>query len=145
MTRTLALAILAAVLTLPLPGCTQNITDTDVEGNALTLTQLRKLTADDKGKTLLIDARTPSEYAAGHLPGAVNLSVAQVSGAEGATDPRLLKYKTLIVYGQDPSSITAKSLGKRLIATGYKDVRFYPDGFAGWKAAGLPADASPIR
>jgi rhodanese-related sulfurtransferase len=136
--------LLAALLALS--ACTQNITDTDVDNNALTLTQLRKITtAEDNGKTLLIDARTPAEYAAGHIPHAANISVAQVSGIDGNTDPRLLKYKTLVVYGNDPASIPAKSLGKRLIATGYKDVRFYPDGFAGWQGAGLPVDKSPAR
>lgn len=128
-----ALLILALLI---LPACSQNITDTNVEETSLTYSQLRKLSDDPKGKTLLIDARTPSEFAAGHIPGAVNISVAQVSGVEGATDARLLKFATLIVYGNNPASITAKSLGKRLIATGYKDVRYYPDGFDGWKASG---------
>ncbi|HYD02512.1 MAG TPA: rhodanese-like domain-containing protein [Phycisphaerales bacterium] len=140
----LHLAILATVLLFT--ACTQNISDTDVDNAALTLSQLRKVTAaDTKGTTLLIDARTPGEYSAGHIPGAANLSVAQVSGVEGATDPRLLRYKTLIVYGNDPASITAKSLGKRLIATGYKDVRFFPEGFAGWQSAGLPIEKPPAR
>jgi len=131
MKRTLLILALVS-----LPACTQNITDTNVEETSLTYPQLRKLADDPKSKTLLIDSRTPSEFAAGHIPGAVNISVAQVSGVEGATDARLLKFATLIVYGNNPASITAKSLGKRLIATGYKDVRFYPDGFEGWKASG---------
>ncbi|HZW06213.1 MAG TPA: rhodanese-like domain-containing protein [Phycisphaerales bacterium] len=138
-----SLALLATVL---LTACSQSISDTDVDNTALTLSQLRKITAaDTKQGTLLIDARTPAEFSAGHIPGAANISVAQVSGVEGATDPRLLRYKTLIVYGNDPGSITAKSLGKRLIATGYKDVRFFPEGFSGWQSAGLPIEKSPAR
>ncbi|MDP1663055.1 MAG: rhodanese-like domain-containing protein [Phycisphaerales bacterium] len=136
------LLILALLI---LPACSQNITDSSVEETSLTFSQLRKLTENDKdkAKTLLIDARTPIEFAAGHIPGAVNISVAQVSGVEGATDARLLKFATLIVYGSNPSSITAKSLGKRLISTGYKDVRYYPDGFDGWKASGGRIEATP--
>jgi rhodanese-related sulfurtransferase len=123
-----------------LAACSQNINDTDVEKEALTATQIRSIVSTRADKTLLIDSRTPTDYAAGHIPGAVNVSVAQVSGIEGDLDPRFAKFNTLIVYGNDPGSIPAKALGKRLIATGYKGVRFYPEGFVGWQKEGLPVE-----
>lgn len=122
-------------------GCTPDINDTDVEKEALTLGQVQKMTADT-GSTLLIDARTPQDYAAGHIPGAVNLSVAQVSGIDGDIDPRIAKFGKLIVYGNDPGSVSAMALGKRLISSGYKGVRYYPEGMMGWKAAGLPVETN---
>ncbi|MBY0308844.1 MAG: rhodanese-like domain-containing protein [Phycisphaerales bacterium] len=128
-----------------LAACTPNINDTDVEKEALTASQVRALVADKPDKTLLIDSRTPADYAAGHIPGAVNITVAQVSGLEGDLDPRISRYSTLIVYGADPGSIPAKALGKRLIATGYKGVRFFPDGYAGWLAAGLPSETGTLH
>jgi rhodanese-related sulfurtransferase len=131
------LFVLAA---LSLAACTPNINDTDVEKESLTATQVRSILSTRGDKTILIDARAASEYTAGHIPGAVNMTVASVSGVEGDVDARLSKYSTLIVYGNDPASIPAKALGKRLIATGYKGVRFYPDGFAGWQKEGLPVE-----
>lgn len=131
------LLLTAALL---LTACTPNINDTDVEKEALTATQIRSIVSTRADKTLLIDARTPADYAAGHIPGAANISVAQISGVEGDLDPRFAKYNTLIVYGNDPGSIPAKALGKRLIATGYKGVRFYPEGFEGWQREGLPVE-----
>ncbi|MFT3685782.1 MAG: rhodanese-like domain-containing protein [Phycisphaerales bacterium] len=121
-------------------ACTPNINDTDVEKESLTAAQVRSIMSTRGDRTLLIDARAANEYAAGHIPGAVNVTVANVSGVEGDLDPRFSKYNTLIVYGNDPASIPAKALGKRMIATGYKGVRFYPDGFSGWQKEGLPVE-----
>lgn len=130
-------ALLAALL---LSACTTNINDTDVEKEALSLSQVQKMTAANDTSTLLIDARTPQDYNAGHIPGAVNVTVAQISGVDGDIDPRIARYSKLIVYGNDPGSIPAMALGKRLIASGYKGVRYYPEGMMGWKAAGLPIE-----
>lgn len=140
--RNTFLCCLVAALSLLATGCTQTINDTDVENEILTLTEVRKLTSTKPDKTLLIDARTPADYAAGHIPGAANVLLAQVSGMEGDIDPRLSRYSTLIVYGKDPGSVTAMALGKRLITSGYKGVRYYPEGIMGWQAAGLPVEKS---
>jgi len=40
--------------------------------------QLHSLT-DHNGKVLVLDVRTPQEYAAGHVPGAVNVPINQLS------------------------------------------------------------------
>ena len=79
---TLIIAIACALI----GGCTKNINDTDVENEALTLTEVRKLTSDKAGSTLLIDARTPQDYAAGHIPGAVNLPLPELRERLGELD-----------------------------------------------------------
>lgn len=148
MNRTLLALTLALLAPLTFGGgCTQNINDTNVEDESVTLTQLQEYIKSDKKTTLLIDSRMASLYNAGHIPGAVNMSVTQINpggaGGEKATDPRLAKYDALIVYGANPGSINSMALAKRLLEAGYKDVRYYPDGFDGWKAAGMPVEATP--
>ena len=69
-------------------------------------------------KAILLDVREPSEYNAGHIPGAVNIPVGQVSSRAGE-----LKDKNAPVYVYCLSGGRAGSAVSALKTLGFKDVR----------------------
>ena len=82
----------------------------------------------------LVDVRTPEEYAAGHLPGALNidwLADGFIDAAKATLDPA----KPVMLYcrtGKRSASASAK-----LAAAGFQ-VRNLLGGYVGWTEAGLP-------
>ena len=90
---------------------------------------------------VLIDVREPAEYAAGHLPGAVNLPrgvlefqirahPAIAGRTTGSSALPLLLY--CLTGGR--SALAADSLGQ----LGFEDVRSLAGGLQAWRNAGLP-------
>ncbi len=73
--------------------------------------------ADIQSGGQLIDVRTPSEYAAGHIKGAINLSLQDM---QAGSLPKVAKTQTVYVYCRSGSrSGTATSLLKN---AGYQNV-----------------------
>lgn len=67
---------------------------------------------------LILDVRTPEEYAAGHLPGAVNIPkgelAARVAELEGARDGDIVVYCRSGVRAADAIEVLGKAGFKRL-------------------------------
>lgn len=127
-----------------LGGCESRMTDADIR--MISIEEVRRL-ADKAAEghpeaVLLIDARPASHFAQGRLPGAVNIPLQQID-PERDRDPRLQRYDNLVVYGEDPASATARALTKRLMATGYDDVRMFAGGMAEWRARRYPVETPP--
>ena len=83
----------------------------------------------------LVDVRTPEEYAAGHLPGAINIDVL----AEGFMDQAratLDSARPVMVYCRSGKRSTDAS--KSLSASGFQVCNLL-GGFNGWTDAGLPS------
>lgn len=86
----------------------------------------------------IIDVREPDEYAAGHLPGAVNIPRGmlefKVSGEADWQNPE----QAVLLY--------CKTSGRATLATcslqslGFTQVRSMAGGFDAWQAAGLPIE-----
>ena len=92
---------------------------------------------DAKAATI-IDAREPSEYAEGHIPGAVNLPYEQV-----ATDmERLEKFdaqgRPIIIYCGGGTCEVSMNLGFSLVSAGQKKVLVYMGGWPEWVSSGYP-------
>jgi len=118
----------------------------------------------NKGKGILVDARTPDWHAKGTIPGSVNIPYKDVSKKVGATDLTIeeafetfgveetddgwnfSKAKELVFWcngpwcGQSPTAI------KGLLALGYpaKKVKYYRGGMQLWKIFGLTV-APPMQ
>jgi rhodanese-related sulfurtransferase len=82
--------------------------------------------------TIILDARVPEQYEAGHLPRARNLPVGEV-------DPRLVAYASLLtmqtpilVYCGGADCGDALELAVKLRALGFEDLTLYPGGYAEW-------------
>ncbi|MBL8990319.1 MAG: hypothetical protein JNJ48_01930 [Phycisphaerae bacterium] len=140
----LGMLVLAVILPLTvLGGCESKTTDDSIE--PITLEALRAEMADSRApeRLLLLDARSPKDYAGGHLPTARNYAWERIGDTPQTMDPRLERFKFKVVYGNDRGSATARALTKRMIQAGYKNVRMYLGGLEEWTRAGLPVEKSP--
>jgi rhodanese-related sulfurtransferase len=88
------------------------------------------------GLVTVLDVRPPEEYASGHLPGAVNITMDALSGHL----KRLPKGREVIAYCRGPYCLLSVDAVALLRTKGYK-ARRLEDGFPEWKAAGMPVEA----
>ncbi|MFN7375639.1 MAG: rhodanese-like domain-containing protein [bacterium] len=121
-----------------LGACAGKISDADIEDDLATLKDVQRAVDEPSRGILLVDTRSRAEWEADRIPGSTNLTLTQITGREGERDPRLARFSGMIVYGQDPSSSTARAMTKKLITTGYSDVQFFPGGMFEWTNAKLP-------
>lgn len=87
-------------------------------------------------EAVLVDARSSSAYAEGHIPGAVLLPVDQAR--KDAHLSAAAKDATLIVYCNGFSCHDSMEVGKLLMKAGYSDVYVYEGGYPEWRDAGYP-------
>ena len=80
----------------------------------------------------LLDVRTPSEYAAGHIPGSINIDVFRDDFAE-QVDTLLDSKRPVAVYCK--SGRRSRNAAKTLTDKGYK-VYNLDNGITGWVSAG---------
>jgi phage shock protein E len=86
---------------------------------------------------LVIDVRTPAEYASGHVPGAVNIPFDQVAKRIAEVDaPNGVALYCMV----GPRARKGESA---LLAAGYESVFHLEGGLAAWQAAGLPVETTP--
>jgi thiosulfate/3-mercaptopyruvate sulfurtransferase len=107
---------------------------------------------------VVIDTRDPKTYAAGHLPGAVNIhdifTYLATSTPEGVAAMRtkfadifgaagLSGKETAVVYEQSMNTGFGQSCRGYVLLQylGYPKIKILHGGFAGWTAAGLPVTA----
>lgn len=138
--------VLASLLPLvALTGCETKTTDDSIE--PITMETLRKDLADGHlgDRLIILDARSPREFAAGRIPGAKNLSWERIGDTPRDQDPRVERYKDKVVYGADRGSASAKALTKRMLQAGYSNVRMYFGGLEEWTRAGYPVESGEPR
>ncbi|HUC42749.1 MAG TPA: rhodanese-like domain-containing protein [Candidatus Sulfotelmatobacter sp.] len=97
---------------------------------------------DAKAATI-VDAREATDYAEGHIPGAINLPYDQV-----VTDPARLdafdpKGKPIIVYCGGGTCELSMNLGFALVSAGKKKVLVFMGGWPEWSASGYPIAKGP--
>lgn len=137
----LALILAACLPAFLLGGCTQTTSDADIR--PITLAEIRKEAASKEAdRLLMVDARSPKEFAAARIPDARNMHLPTVKDGRIDLDPAISKYRFLVVYGNDPGSFVARGVTKRLIQNGYSGVRLFEGGLSEWRRAGLPLEGS---
>ena len=102
--------------------------ETKIETVKITPKKLNSLIKSGVDDFIVVDVRDKSEYAEGHIPGAINIPVASFSLQSGKLD----KNKTIIVYCN--AGGRSYMAYRKLISLGYK--KFYQALFADWKEAG---------
>ena len=86
---------------------------------------------------LVIDVRTPEEYASAHIPGAVNIPFDQVAQRIAEIDaPHGIALYCMV----GPRARKGESA---LLAAGYETVFHLEGGLAAWQADGLPVEGAP--
>lgn len=83
----------------------------------------------------VIDVRPPDEYAAGHVPGAVNIPLSQLEKQLDQFDPE----QEIVAYCRGPHCVLAFDAIAKLREMGLK-ARRLEDGYPEWKMAGLPVE-----
>lgn len=84
----------------------------------------------------VLDVRPEDEFAVGHLPGALNIPVAELERRLG----ELSADQEVIAYCRGPYCVFSVEAVSMLRSRGYQ-VRRLQDGYPEWKAAGLPIAA----
>ena len=85
---------------------------------------------------LVLDVRTPEEFKAGHIPGAVNIPVDQLSSRLGELG--IAKGDEVVVHCEKGGrAAKAEAL---LAQSGYTEVVDLTGHMSGWREAGLPVE-----
>lgn len=89
------------------------------------------------GLVTVLDVRPPEEYAAGHLPGAVNIPLAELEEHLDELDPN----HEVIAYCRGPHCVLAFDAVAKLRAKGLT-ARRLEGGLPEWRLEGLPVEVS---
>ena len=96
----------------------------------ITVADMERLLREDENATL-IDARTPEEYSEAHVPGAVNVPIADLPDfARGGAATELVTMCGSTGRGEKAAAI--------LTDNGVEDVRVMEGGLKAWREAGFP-------
>ena len=87
------------------------------------------------GLITVMDVRPPEEYAAGHIPGAVNIPLKDLE----KWIKKLDKNQEIVAYCRGPHCVLAFDAVARLREKGIK-ARRMEDGYPEWKTAGFPVE-----
>lgn len=86
-----------------------------------------------KSGVLFIDSRTPEEYRAGHIPGAVLLSRKKFEEQFLPVEDRLRMGETLVVYCSSRRCEDSGHVASRLANLGFGNIRVFEGGWAEWR------------
>lgn len=86
-----------------------------------------------RGLVTVLDVRPPEEFAAGHLPGAVNIPIDKLESGLA----KLSKKREVVAYCRGPYCLMSFEAVEKLRARGWR-ARRLENGLPEWRAAGLP-------
>ena len=90
-----------------------------------------------KGLVTVLDVRPPEEYAAGHVPGAINIPIQELEKRLGEVPKR----REIIAYCRGPYCLMSFEAVEKLRKKGLR-ARRLEAGLPEWRAAGHPVDGS---
>jgi rhodanese-related sulfurtransferase len=93
----------------------------------------------EAGAALFLDARSPADYAAGHIPNALSLPAEAFDQNYPRVAPLLAPDTAIIVYCSGQQCDLSHEVMQKLRPFGYKNVRLLSDGWGVWGKAKLPA------
>lgn len=126
---------------LPLVGdwsVAARLTDQSGQSLAIPLDEAKQLFQDKAVKFL--DARPPSQYAEGHISGALSLPWQDVTNAFTDIADQLDEKDTIITYCDGESCELSHDLALFLNDMGFTDVRVLVNGWSLWRDAGLATE-----
>ncbi len=134
-----ALLIAPAAMVLMAAGCSQGQTSTSTSTpamvNDVTPGQANSLIQANQGNAgfVVLDVRTPQEYAEGHIPGAINIdyNASDFQNKVGKLD----KTKTYLVYCR--TGIRSAAASKIMASLGFKNVNNMTGGITDWQSLGF--------
>lgn len=118
--------IIGIFVTVAVFGCSQSQTDETV----IDVTAFQKI-MDESNEEIVLDVRTPEEFAEGHIPGAVFMNVNDTQFKQKLN--KLDKSKTILVYCA--AGIRSEKASAILKESGFKEVYHLKDGINAWSGA----------
>lgn len=92
-------------------------------------------------EAVFVDARSPAMFVAGHIPGAVNVTLDPMAGEDILTQAdRLPKDRRLVIYCDNLACPKSKDLAEALKQLGFTNLMVLLDGLEGWQAVSGPLD-----
>ncbi len=91
------------------------------------------------GLVTVLDVRPAEEYAAGHVPGAVNIPLQELEQRLDELENQQGKNREIVAYCRGPHCVLAFDAVARLREKGI-NARRMEDGYPEWKTAGLPIE-----
>ncbi|MGB0682337.1 MAG: rhodanese-like domain-containing protein [Magnetovibrionaceae bacterium] len=91
---------------------------------------------------VVLDVRTEAEYSGkkGHIPGAVNLPMAEVALRLESIEKKLSNLKDQPILIHCAAEGRAAKVAKRLRKAGFSDLSVIQGGFSAWRRADLPVE-----
>lgn len=114
-----------------LSACTNNTNTRDISANDLA-NQL------GNSKIFILDVRTPQEYAAGHVPGAINIAHTSVASKIKTETLQELKNETIVIYCK--SGRRASMAEQTLASAGFKKLLHLDGDMDGWQKGNYPIE-----
>ena len=109
------------------------------DGQLVTLAEARAAVED--GRTVFVDARAVSAYAAGHIPGALNIPVPEFHPDMAGRLAHLPRSTPVITYCTGETCQSSVGLADWLREDlGFDSVRVFYGGWAAWVEADCPVD-----
>ncbi|MFC3490938.1 metalloregulator ArsR/SmtB family transcription factor [Glycomyces rhizosphaerae] len=93
----------------------------------------------ERGEYTILDVRPVEEYAAGHLPGAINIPIDQLPDRLG----EIPGDATIVAYCRGPYCVFAHDAVELLAGSG-RNARRLEDGLPEWRSAGLPTATAAV-
>lgn len=92
----------------------------------------------DAGAALIVDARDPQDYAAGHIEGAINLPFDEVISNPSLIETLRTGGRPIVTYCGGKGCEVSLGVAEELCAAGHQRVAVYVGGFPEWVGAGNP-------
>lgn len=131
-------AVLAAFALTAVSAVAQAPQDDLSKVQRVSLAEFKPLHA--KNSVLTIDVRDPHAFDAGHVPGALNVSIVDI---EIMGNRMLREKRPIVAYCACPDDHSAMVVASRLTKIGVKDIKVLTGGWNGWKAAGGKVEVTP--
>lgn len=104
----------------------------------LSLAEFKPLHA--KNAVLTIDVRDPHGFEAGHIPGALNVSIVDI---EIMANKVLRDKRPVVAYCACPDEHSSLVVASRLMKVGVKDIKVLVGGWDAWKKSGGKVEVTP--
>jgi len=95
----------------------------------------------NSGAAFFLDARSPADYQAGHIAGALSLPIDDFDNYYLQVQPMLTPDAAIVAYCDGKDCDLSHRLMDRLRELGYQNVRLLVDGWTTWHTAGLLSHA----
>jgi rhodanese-related sulfurtransferase len=99
----------------------------------------------DARAAVIVDAREASEYAEGHIAGALSVPFDDVVAKPALLEPFKKLGRPIIAYCSGGDCELSKDLARNMVAEGIRKVLVFTDGFPAWKAAGYPVETGAAK